>query len=351
MLEEFLNEAVEKNASDIFMIPGMPLALKINGIIQPVNDVKMFPDAMDAVIAEIYEISNHRSMERIQAHGDDDFSFSIKNVARFRASVMKQRGSLAAIIRVVRFELPKPSALHIPDIVINIARLKKGLVLVTGPAGSGKSTTLACVIDEINNTRNDHIITLEDPIEYLHRHNKSVVTQREVGQDTDSYVNGLRASLRQAPDVILLGEMRDFETIRTAMTAAETGHLVISTLHTIGAANTVDRIVDVFPPDGQQQIRVQLAMVLQAVISQQLLPSVDGSLIPVFEIMFLNDAIRNMIREDKLHQIDNVIATSMSEGMVSLNNSLLHLLRDGKITKETCINYSTDPEQMRMRLG
>lgn len=351
MISDILKEAIEKNASDIFLIPGMPLALKVNGQIQTIDDTKLFPEAIDSLISEIYELTNHRSMDKVRMHGDDDFSFSIKSIARFRASIMKQRSSLAAVIRVVRFELPKPEALHIPEDIINISKLKKGLVLVTGAAGSGKSTTLACVIDEINNTRNSHVITLEDPIEYLHRHNKSVVTQREIGQDTDSYVDGLRAALRQAPDVILLGEMRDYETIRTAMTAAETGHLVISTLHTIGAANTVDRIVDVFPPDGQQQVRVQLATVLQAVISQQLIPALDGTLVPVFEIMFLNDAIRNLIREDKIHQIDNIIATSRSEGMISLNNSLLKLLRDNIITKDTCINYSSDPEQMRMRLG
>ncbi|MEG2870261.1 MAG: PilT/PilU family type 4a pilus ATPase [Clostridium sp.] len=350
MVLDFLKDAVEKNASDIFMIPGMPLALKINGQIQTINDTKLFPDSIDSLITEIYELSNQRDMEKVRIHGDDDFSFSVKGLSRFRASIMKQRSSLAAVIRVVRFELPDPEKLHIPTGVINISSLKKGLVLVTGAAGSGKSTTLACVIDKINRTRNAHVITLEDPIEYLHHHNKSVVTQREIGQDTDSYVDGLRAALRQAPDVILLGEMRDYETIRTAMTAAETGHLVISTLHTIGASNTIDRIVDVFPPDGQQQIRVQLATVLQAVISQQLIPATDNTLIPVFEIMFLNDAIRNLIREDKIHQIDNVIATSRSEGMESLNNSLLALLREERITKEVCINYSSDPEQMRMRL-
>ncbi|MEG1293032.1 MAG: PilT/PilU family type 4a pilus ATPase [Clostridium sp.] len=350
MVLDFLKDAVEKNASDIFMIPGMPLALKINGQIQTINDTKLFPDSIDSLITEIYELSNQRDMKKVRIHGDDDFSFSVKGLSRFRASIMKQRSSLAAVIRVVRFELPDPEKLHIPTGVINISSLKKGLVLVTGAAGSGKSTTLACVIDKINSTRNAHVITLEDPIEYLHHHNKSVVTQREIGQDTDSYVDGLRAALRQAPDVILLGEMRDYETIRTAMTAAETGHLVISTLHTIGASNTIDRIVDVFPPDGQQQIRVQLATVLQAVISQQLIPATDNTLIPVFEIMFLNDAIRNLIREDKIHQIDNVIATSRSEGMESLNNSLLTLLREERITKEVCINYSSDPEQMRMRL-
>ena len=206
-------------------------------------------------------------------------------------------------------------------------------------------------IDKINHERSAHIITLEDPIEYLHRHNKSVVTQREIGLDTENYVSGLRAALRQAPDVILLGEMRDYETIRIALTAAETGHLVFATLHTVGAANTIDRIVDVFPPNSQQQIRLQLSMVLQAVISQQLLTTKDGTQTPAFEIMYLNNAIRNMIRENKVHQIDNVIATGMSEGMISMNNSLLKLYRDGTIDKETCINFSSDTEQMRMRLG
>lgn len=346
---QILQQAVERNAADIFMIPGMPISYKINGEILPINDTKIFPDVMDQLIFEIYRIANNRDINKTE-HGDDDFSFSVPRLARFRASVMKQRGSLAAIIRVVRFELPDPKQLGIPDSILDISNLKKGLVLVTGAAGSGKSTTLSCIIDKINHEHRSHIITLEDPIEYLHRHNMSVVTQREIGQDTESYVTGLRAALRQAPDVILLGEMRDYETIRIALTAAETGHLVISTLHTVGAANSIDRIVDVFPANAQQQVRVQLSSVLQAVVSQQLLATTDGKLTPAFEIMFLNNAIRNMIRENKIHQIDNVISMSMSEGMISMNNSLLALLRAGKIDKETCITNSPDPEQMRMRL-
>ena len=346
---QILQQAVERNAADIFMIPGMPISYKIHGEILPINDKKIFPDVMDQLINELYVIAGNRNLHKIE-NGDDDFSFSVPGLARFRASVMKQRGSLAAIIRVVRFELPDPKQLGIPDSILGISNLKKGLVLVTGAAGSGKSTTLSCIIDKINHEHHSHIITLEDPIEYLHRHNMSVVTQREVGQDTDSYVTGLRAALRQAPDVILLGEMRDYETIRIALTAAETGHLVISTLHTVGAANSIDRIVDVFPANAQQQIRVQLSSVLQAVVSQQLLPTTDGKLTPAFEIMFLNNAIRNMIRENKIHQIDNVISMSMSEGMISMNNSLLALLRSGRIDKETCITNSPDPEQMRMRL-
>ena len=265
---------------------------------------------------------------------------------------MRQRGSLAAIIRIVRFELPDFQSLNIPRNVIDIAKMTKGLVLVTGPAGSGKSTTLASIINEINNTRNAHVITLEDPIEYLHRHKLSVVTQREVGTDTTSYMSGLRAALRQAPDVILLGEMRDFETIRTAMTAAETGHLVISTLHTIGAANTIDRIIDNFPPNQQDQIRIQLSMVLQAVVSQQLIPRIDKlGEVPALEIMFLNNAIRNMIRESKIHQIDGVISTSVDEGMVTMDNSLIRLFKEKKISREHAVMYSSNSELMEKKLN
>ena len=225
-----------------------------------------------------------------------------------------------------------------------------GLNIIYGKAGSGKSTTLACIINEINRTRNAHVITLEDPIEYLHRHDKSVVSQREIGTDTESYVTGLRAALRQAPDVILLGEMRDYETIRTAMTAAETGHLVISTLHTIGAANTIDRIIDSFPPEQQQQIRVQISMVMEGVISQQLLPALDGGVQPAFEIMFFNNAIRNLIRESKIHQIDNVIATSQKEGMVSMDTSLIQMYQKGIISRETAINRSNNSELMEKKI-
>ncbi len=303
------------------------------------------------MITEIYGLAKNRGMYKVQSHGDDDFSFAIPGVSRFRASVFRQRGSLAGIIRVVRFELPDAGQLHLPDSIIGVSRLTKGMVLVTGPAGSGKSTTLACIIDEINSTRNAHVITLEDPIEYLHRHKQSVVTQREIVTDTDSYVTGLRASLRQAPDVILLGEMRDYETISIAMTAAETGHLILSTLHTVGAANTIDRVIDAFPPNQQQQIRTQLAMVLDAVISQQLIPTVDGGVQPAFEIMFLNNAIRNMIRESKIHQIDGIIATSQEEGMISMDNSLIKLYRDGVISRENAIAYSSNSELMEKKLA
>lgn len=350
-IEEVLRQAVEQNASDVFLVAGLPLSYKINGRIQEQAMDKLLPPDTEALITAIYQLADNRDMQQLLDHGDDDFSFSVVGLSRFRVSTYKQRGSLAAVIRVVYFDLPDYQALHIPDAVMLAAKKTKGFVLVTGPAGSGKSTTLACIIDAINNTRNAHVITLEDPIEFLHRHKKSVVSQREIATDTDSYAVALRAALRQSPDVILLGEMRDYETIKTAMTAAETGHLVISTLHTIGAANTIDRIIDNFPPSQQQQIRIQLSMVLQAVISQQLVPAADGTVVPAFEIMYPNNAIRNMIRESKIHQIDTVIYSSGDEGMVAMDNSLLKLYKDGTITAETAVTYSTNPDVMQKKLA
>lgn len=347
---KILQSAVEQKASDIFLIPGAGFSLKINGKIYQQPGEMMLPEDLADIIEQIYHLSRNRSMEKVNTLGDDDFSFSVKALSRFRASIFKQRGSLAAIIRVVNFELPDYRELNIPETVMNIASLKKGLVLVTGSAGSGKSTTLACIIDQINKNRNAHVITLEDPIEYLHKHDKSIVTQREITTDTEDYVSALRAALRQAPDVILLGELRDYETIRTAMTAAETGHLIISTLHTIGAANTIDRIIDAFPQNQQNQIRTQLSMVLQAVISQQLLPTVDEKTMPAFEIMLLNSAIRNMIRESKIHQIDSTILAGQEEGMISMDISLLNLYKQGKIAKEVALNYSSNREMLEKRM-
>ena len=233
---------------------------------------------------------------------------------------------------------------------MNFSKLSKGLVLVTGPAGSGKSTTLACLVNQINHTMEKHIITLEDPIEYLHRHDKSIVSQREINIDTLSYVNALRASLRQSPDVILLGEMRDYETIDVAMTAAETGHLVFSTLHTIGAANTIDRIIDVFPANQQRQIAVQLSMVLQAVVSQQLIPATDGTQVPAFEVMTVTPAIRNMIRDNKIPQIDGTVYSANKEDMHSMDYSLQQLVKSGKVTAETALSYATNPEMLKKKL-
>jgi len=347
---ETLSSITERGASDIFIVAGLPLTFKAHGQMVNFEANKMMPAETASMITEIYQLAQERSMSRLLESGDDDFSFAIKGVARFRISAFKQRGSLSAVIRVITFNIPQPQELGIPQKIIDFADRKKGLVLVTGPAGSGKSTTLACMIDHINNTRQAHIITLEDPLEYLHMHKMSIVSQREVVSDTDSYLTALRASLRQSPDVILLGEMRDYETINVAMTAAETGHLILSTLHTIGASNTIDRIVDAFPPNQQHQISIQLSMVLQAVVSQQLVPSTDGTIIPVFEIMTLTPAIRNMIRESKVHQIDGMIYSSAADDMIAMDTSLLNLLKEDRITEKTALTFATNPELLAKKI-
>ena len=348
-LKTLLKQAVDAHASDIFIMAGMPLTYKVNGRMVHLNEEKIMPPQSEALVREIYAFGG-RDMAQVLATGDDDFSITVPELSRFRISIYKQRGSLAAVIRIIPFGIPDYKELQILESVMAVAEKTKGLVLVTGPAGGGKSTTLACVIDRINHAREGHIITLEEPIEYLHRNAKCAVSQREIGLDTESYLSGLRASLRQAPDVILLGEMRDYETIRTAMTAAETGHLVIATLHTIGAANTIDRIIDVFPAN-QQQIRVQLAMVLQTVISQQLVPLEGGGLAPVFEIMHLNSAVRNMVRESKVHQLDALIASSAGEGMITMDGSLLELAKQKRISKETAVKFATNTEMMEKRMA
>lgn len=348
-IREFLDLATEKNASDAFIIAGLPLSLKVSGELTAVSPEKLSPQKTQELIRGIYLLAGDRPIDALLAGGDDDFSFSIPGMSRFRVSTYKQRGSLAAVVRIIAFDLPDPQALHIPESVLRLADVPKGLVLVTGPAGSGKSTTLACMIDRINRSKSEHIITLEDPLEFLHTHRKSIVSQREIHTDTESYLTALRAALRQSPNVILLGEMRDYETINVAMTAAETGHLVISTLHTVGAANTIDRIVDVFPPSQQRQISVQLAMVLSAVVSQQLVRTEAGGLVPVFEVMSATPAVRNMIRENKIHQIDGVIYSSAEDHMISMDSSLLRLVKDGVISKETALQYATNPDMLARR--
>ncbi len=348
-IPEYLSYATTNHASDIFIIAGRPLSFKIDGKLT-LHGERLMPDDTENLLRQIYQMANGRNFDHFLDTGDDDFSFSIPGLSRFRVNTYRQRGSLAAVIRVIAFELPDPDVLNIPEDVMSAADFSKGMVLVTGPAGSGKSTTLACIIDRINHSREGHIITLEDPLEYLHRHDKCIVSQREICTDTESYLVSLRATLRQSPDVILLGEMRDYETIQTAMTAAETGHLVLSSLHTTGAANTIGRIVDVFEPAQQRQISIQLSMVLQAVISQQLVPDVNGHTIPVFEVMRLNPAIRNMIRDNKVHQIDGVIASSAHEHMRSMDQSLLELYKQKKITKETALKFASNADMLKRKL-
>ena len=348
-VEEILESAVKQGVTDIFIVAGSPVAFKVKGKIATLDDEMIDPANAFILISRIYAIAK-RDIAEVDC-GDDDFAFSMPGLSRFRASVYRQRGSLSAVIRIILFGIPDFRNLSIPQSVINSVDRASGLILVTGPAGSGKSTTLACMIDHINEVRSGHIITLEDPIEYLHRNKNCIVSQREVALDTQSYVSALRACLRQAPDVILVGEMRDFDTIQTVMTAAETGHLVISTLHTVGAADTVDRIIDVFPPGQQQQVRVQLSMLLQGVISQQLIPTTGGGLKPAFEIMFMNTAIRTLIRESKIHQVDSAISSAAAEGMVSMDASLLALRKSGDITEDECLHYASNIELMQRRLA
>ena len=348
-IKTYLEQAVKEQAADIFLIAGRAISFKRGDKLVPIGTDRLMPADSAELIQEIYALAHRKAPEGDQVW-DDDFSLSIPALARFRVNVFRQRSSLAAVIRVVQFGIPDRRMLGIPDEVMKIAERSRGLVLVTGPAGSGKSTTLACVVDAINRNRSAHIITIEDPIEYLHRNENSIVSQRELNTDTESYVTALRASLRQAPDVILLGEMRDLDTIQTAMTAAETGHLVISTLHTVGAVNTIDRIIDVFPPGQQQQIRVQLAQVLKTVVSQQLLPGTGGGLVPAFEIMHLNNAIRNLVRDSRIHQIDAAIQSGAGEGMIGMDECIFRLYQKKQITKETAMHYAMNPEQLQRKL-
>lgn len=342
-LMDILEESIKASASDIFLVVGQAASFKADGTIKKYNDTKLMPADTEKLISAIYDKAG-RSLAHFIETGDDDFSISFANLGRFRCNVFRQRGTMSAVIRVVHFDLPDYEKMRIPESVIKLANLKKGLVLVTGAAGSGKSTTISYIIDRINETRNCHILTLEDPIEFLHRHKKSIVSQREVRIDSESYATALRAAMRQSPDVILVGEMRDYETMDVAMTAAETGHLVLSTLHTIGAANTIDRVIDVFPAAQQQQIRVQLSMVLQAVVSQQLLPGTNNELVPAFEILKMNNAVRTMIRDNKVHQLDSLIHSSAKEEMKTMDGSILELYSQGLVEKQTAINYASNQD-------
>ena len=349
-LLDYLKRSVENKASDLFIVAGSPVCEKLDKQMVPLSEGRALPQDTEAMVTELYELAQ-RPMDVYVREGDDDFSFSVGGLARFRVNTYRQRGSMAAVVRVVAFGIPDWQTMHIPPQVMELSELTHGMILVTGTAGSGKSTTQACLIDQINRKYSRHIITLEDPIEYLHRNEKSIVSQREIAIDTEDYLSALRSCLRQAPDVILLGEMRDKETIHTAMTAAETGHLLIATLHTKGAVNTVDRIVDAFPSEQQEQIRAQLSMVLRTVVSQQLLPDQNGGMVPAYEIMHVNSAIRSLIRDSKTHQIDSAIAAGAAEGMRTMDQSILELYHSGRISRETALLYTENPEQLRRRMG
>lgn len=342
ILDEILRKALKYEGSDVFVVPGSQIMTKANGRMIPITEDKATPNDISVLVDRAYELAG-RTRETLQEEGDDDFSFAVRDLSRFRCNTYRQRGSLAMTCRVVAFGIPNPADYNIPDVVMRLADLRSGMILVTGPAGNGKSTTLACLIDKINRTRSGHIITIEDPIEYLHPHKQCLVSQREVPGDASTFARALRAALRQAPDVIMLGEMRDIETISTAITAAETGHLLLSSLHTLGAAKTIDRVIDAFPANQQNQIRAQLSMVLRAVVSQRLVLTKEGKLHPVFEVMCVNPAIQNLIREGKTHQIDNAIFGGGAD-MLSMDTELARLLRDGKIDKEQAALLAIHPE-------
>lgn len=348
-MEQLLCIAKDMGASDVHLTVGLPPRVRVNGELINLDYPKLLPDDAAKIVLGIMDESQ---LKTYNEKGEVDFAFSIPEVGRYRVNAFRQRGSVACAMRVVGTIIPKPEELGVPQSVINLYGKKRGLVLVTGPTGSGKSTTLASLIDRINDERNAHIITLEDPIEYLHSHRKSMINQREIGSDTHSYADALRAALREDPDVILVGEMRDLETISTAITAAETGHLVFSTLHTIGAAATIDRIIDVFPPHQQQQIRVQLSMVLEAVISQQLIPRADRKgRAAAFEVMHATVPIKNLIREAKTYQISTVIQTNKKSGMGTMDDALVDLFLKGIISPEQAISYAQDMTYVEKKVG
>jgi twitching motility protein PilT len=348
-LAEILTQAKIAGASDVHFTVGLPPKMRVNGDLINMEGDKLLPPDTAALVEEVM---NDKQKEIFAERGEYDMSFSIRDLGRYRVNVYHQRGSVAMAFRLVGTVVPSPEELGLPESVIELSQRKRGLVLVTGPTGSGKSTTLAAIIDRVNNTRDAHVITLEDPIEYLHQHKLSMVNQREIGIDSYSYANALRAALREDPDVILVGEMRDLETISVAITAAETGHLVLSTLHTIGAASTVDRIIDVFPPHQQQQIRIQLSNVLEAVISQQLIPTSDGrGRVAAFEIMHANHAVRNLIREGKSHQLTSIMQTNRKLGMMTMDEAITQLYYSGKISRDEAIEFAQDVEGMEMKLG
>jgi len=344
-IDDILTEAIKLKASDVHIVAGATPIIRVNGELLNYGNVPLNPLDTEKLVKQVV---NDNQFQNLMEFGEYDFSYAIPGKSRFRVNAYKQRGSFGMALRIIPYDIPSMESLGLPDIISELTRLPRGLILVTGPTGSGKSTTLATMINKINAERKCHILTLEDPIEYLHKHNKSIVNQREIGADTLSFSSGLRAALREDPDVILVGEMRDLETIAIAVTAAETGHLVLSTLHTIGAPETIDRIIDVFPPHQQQQIRVQLASVLQAIITQQLLPRSDGKgRVAAFEVMVATPALKNLIREDQIHQVQTAIQTGAKFKMQTMDSALLNLYKTGTISKDTAIGRAVSAEEMK----
>jgi len=344
-IDEYLQKAVEKEASDLHICVGLPVVIRKYGSLFFIDDQILTQEDCRNLVEQIL---TREQLKTLEEEGELDLAYMLEGVGRFRVNTFRQRGSYAIAFRVIATKVPKISELGLPDILYSLADKQRGLVLITGPTGSGKSTTLAAMIDHINSQKRCHIITIEDPIEYLHKHNKSVINQREIGSDTKNYNNALRAALREDPDVILIGEMRDHETISIALTAAETGHLVLSTLHTLGAAKTIDRIIDVFPPHQQSQVRSQLSTVLQGIVSQQLIKRADNTgRVVATEVMVVTPAISNMIRESRTLQINSSIHTGSEFGMHSMDSCIASLYKQGIITYENSCQYSIDPVAMK----
>ncbi len=347
---EVLRRMVETKASDVHLTPGVPPAMRDKGKIRPLEG---FPALNAQQTREVvYGILNDDQRKRFENNQQLDFAYAIPGVARFRVNCFFQRGTVSAAFRLVPQEIPALDSLGVPQVLRDLCEKPRGFVLVTGPTGSGKSTTLAAMIDVINSGHQDHILTIEDPIEFLHQHKSSIVNQREIGSDAADFALGLRAALREDPDVILVGEMRDLETISTALTAAETGHLVFATLHTQSTAQTVDRIIDVFPPEQQGQVRTQLSIALQGIVTQQLLPTSDGKGRTVAtEVLIPTPAVRNLIREGKTHQIYAALQTSGAVGMQTMDADLARLVRTGKITRSLAEQRASVPEELSRLLG
>lgn len=348
-VDDLLRVMVERGASDLHLSVGTPPTLRTDGDLMPLNAEKLTPTRMNELI---YTVLTDDQISQFEETWELDFAYSVRGLSRFRVNVHRQRGTIGSVFRAVPVDPPSLDGLGMPEVLRTFCLRPRGLVLVTGPTGSGKSTTLAAMIREINVSRRRHIVTIEDPIEFLHRNEKSIIIQREVGSDTQGFSVALRHVLRQDPDVILIGEMRDLETIGAALTAAETGHLVLATLHTTSAAQTVDRIVDVFPPHQQEQVRVQLSTVLEGIICQTLLPLADGKgRICAQEILVASDAIRNLIREAKTHQMPSVLQSGGAEGMQTLDQALKALVQQGKVIPQAAMSVASNPEDFKMFLA
>lgn len=346
---DLLQHASTNRVSDVHITVGLPPIFRINGRLVSAGKDTLSQDDTEALISTLM---NEEALTLLALNGEVDLSFALPRVGRFRVNAFRQRKSLAAAIRVIRPTVPTIEELELPPLIKEVALRRSGLFLVTGPSGSGKSTTMAAMLRCVNENRSCHVITIEDPIEYTHKHGQSIINQREIGDDTKSFAAGLRAALREDPDVIFVGEMRDLDTISTAITASETGNFVLSTLHTTSAAQTIDRMIDVFPPNQQQQIRIQLAMVLQGIMTQSLIPTADGDgQVAAIELLLVNDAVRSVIREGKTHQINSLMQANIRPDMMPMDYSLAQLVRTGRITREHALSRCLDLDALRRYLG